>query len=70
MKRIVVGMLFAVVMSIGMVGCAQKTQVKETKTTETPSGTTTETKTDEIKKTGEHRDDATPSTTTPPPANP
>jgi hypothetical protein len=67
MKRIVVGMLFAAAMSIGMVGCAEKTQVKETKTTETPTGTKTETKTDEIKKTG---DEAAPSTTTPPPANP
>jgi len=60
MKRILIGVLFVIGMSIGMVGCAEKTQVKETKTTSTPGGTTTETKTDEVKKTGDNKDNAPP----------
>jgi hypothetical protein len=58
MKRILIGVLFVMGMSIGMVGCAEKTKVQEQKTTSTPGGTTTETKTDEVKKTGDNKDNA------------
>ena len=54
MKRILVGVLFVIAMSLGSVGCSEKSQVKETKTTQTPSGTTTETHTDEVKKSGDN----------------
>ncbi|HMC10049.1 MAG TPA: hypothetical protein VKH44_02120 [Pirellulaceae bacterium] len=63
MHRIAVCFLVAFGLSLGVVGCAEKTQVKETKTTTTPGGTTTETKVDEVKKTGDNKDAA-------PPANP
>jgi len=54
MKRILIGVLAVIGLSTGMIGCAEKTKVQETKTTSTPSGTTTETKTEEVKKTGEN----------------
>jgi len=47
-------------MSLGMVGCAEKTKVQETKTTQTPGGTKTETTTTEEKKTGDERTDTAP----------
>jgi hypothetical protein len=56
MKRILIAVLTVVGLSIGMVGCAEKTKVQETKTTSTPGGTTTETKTDEVKKTGDNKE--------------
>jgi len=56
MKRILIVVLAVVGLSIGMVGCAEKTKVQETKTTTTPGGTTTETKTDEVKKTGDQKE--------------
>ncbi len=65
MKRILIVALTVTGLSIALVGCAEKTKVQETKTTSTPGGTTTETKTDEIKKTGEHKDNENP-----PPTNP
>jgi hypothetical protein len=57
MKRIVVCMLVALGLGFGMTstGCSEKTQVKETKTTTTPGGSTTETKVDEVKKTGDDK---------------
>jgi hypothetical protein len=54
MKRIVVCVLFVIGMSVGMIGCSEKTKVEEKKTTTTPSGTTTETETKEIKKSGDN----------------
>ncbi|MBW8884209.1 MAG: hypothetical protein JF612_05410 [Planctomycetia bacterium] len=60
MKRIAVCCLFVLGMSLGMVGCAEKAKVQETKTTQTPGGSKTETTTVEEKKTGDERTDAAP----------
>jgi len=65
MKRILIGVLLMTGLSIGIVGCAEKSQVKETKTTTTPGGSTTETKTDEIKKTGDNKVENPPPSTNP-----
>jgi hypothetical protein len=59
MKRIAVCCLFALGMSVGMVGCAEKTKVQEQKTVSTPGGSTTETTTTEEKKTGDHKENET-----------
>ena len=59
MRRIVIGTLFAIGFSISLIGCSEKTKVQEKKTVTGPGGTTTETDTKEVKKTGEN-----------PPANP
>ena len=60
MKRILMVVLTVTGLSVGMVGCAEKTKVQETKKVETPSGTATETKTDEIKKTGDQKENPNP----------
>jgi hypothetical protein len=60
MKRIAVCCLFVLAMSLGMVGCAEKSKVQETKKVETPSGSKTETTTTEEKKTGDERSDTAP----------
>jgi hypothetical protein len=59
MARLLACMLLGSVLSLSLVGCAEKTQVKETKKVETPGGTNTQTTTIEEKKTGDN-----------PPANP
>jgi hypothetical protein len=59
MKRIAVCCLFALGMSVGMVGCAEKSKTVETKKIETPGGSTTEQTTVEEKKTGDHKDNET-----------
>jgi hypothetical protein len=43
-------------MGLGIMGCAEKTKVQETKKIETPGGSTTQTTTVEQSKTGEHKD--------------
>jgi hypothetical protein len=53
MKRIVVCVLFALGMTVGMIGCSEKTKVEEKKTTQTPEGKTVETKTEEVTKSGD-----------------
>jgi hypothetical protein len=54
MKRILASVLALSVLSIGLVGCGEKSAVKkETKTT-TPGGTTTTTQESTEKKTGEN----------------
>jgi len=63
MKRIAVCLLLGVAVSGGLVGCAEKTKVQETKTVTTPGGSDTKTTTVEESKTGEHKENA-------PPANP
>jgi len=60
MKRIAVCCLFVLGMSLGMVGCAEKTQVKEQTKVTTPGGTDTKTTTVEDKKTGDERTDTAP----------
>ena len=60
MKRIAVCCLFALGISLGMVGCAEKTTTKETKSVSTPTGSKTETTTTEEKKTGDEKETAKP----------
>jgi hypothetical protein len=60
MKRIAVCCLFALGMSVGMVGCAEKTKVEKKETVTTPGGSDTKTTTVEEKKTGDERTDTAP----------
>jgi len=60
MKRIAVCCMFALGMSLGFGGCAEKTKVEEKKTVTTPGGSTTQTTTTEEKKTGDERTDTAP----------
>jgi hypothetical protein len=59
MKRILVSILFVIALSVGSVGCSEKAKVQETKTTQGPGGTTKETKTEEVTKSGENPPPAT-----------
>ena len=54
MKRFAVCLLTVVGISLGLTGCAEKTQVQETKKIETPGGSTTVETTKEVTKTGDH----------------
>ena len=54
MKRVAVCLLAVIGLSLGIAGCAEKTQVQETKTVETPGGSTTVETTKEVTKTGDH----------------
>ena len=66
MKRIAFCVLFGLATTVGMVGCAEKSEVKKETTVTTPDGSTTETKTTTVEKTGDHKEgDAAPA-----PANP
>ncbi len=40
---------------VGLVGCAEETQVTAEKSVETPGGSTTQTTTTEVEKTGDHQ---------------
>jgi hypothetical protein len=59
-KRIVVALLISGMLSIGILGCAEKSSTKTETRVKTPGGTTTITIEKEVKKTGEN----------PPPARP
>jgi hypothetical protein len=63
MKRIAVCMLLATAMSVGFVGCAEKTVQKDVKQVSTPGGSKTEVTTHVETKTGDQKEN-------PPPANP
>jgi hypothetical protein len=52
--------LFGVALTVGFVGCAEKTKVQETKKIETPEGSKTQTTTVEERKTGDERSDTAP----------
>jgi hypothetical protein len=54
MKRIVVCGLFAFAVSLGLAGCSEKTEVKQEKSVQTPGGTTTQTETKEVTKSGDN----------------
>jgi uncharacterized lipoprotein YehR (DUF1307 family) len=54
MKRILASVLVLCVLSIGLVGCGDKTKVKKETTTSTPNGTTTKTDESTTKKTGDN----------------
>ncbi len=54
MKRFLASVLVLSVLSIGLVGCGEKSKVKKETTTSTPGGTTTQTDTSETTKKGEN----------------
>ena len=54
MKRAITMCLALALSTAFMIGCAEKTEVKKQTTTSTPSGTTTQTDTKEIKTTGDN----------------
>jgi hypothetical protein len=54
MKRFAVCLLAVVGISLGIAGCAEKSQVQETKKIETDTGSTTVETTKEVTKTGDH----------------
>jgi hypothetical protein len=56
MKRLIVCLLLGLATALPIVGCAEKTQVQETKTVETPGGETKVTKETTVEKTGDHKD--------------
>ena len=60
MKRLVFGCMFLSLLTAMTVGCSEKAKVQTQTETTTPGGTTTETTTHEVEKSGEN----------PPPANP
>ena len=62
MKRILVCMLCVLGLSVGLVGCGEKTSVQKTEKVTTPGGTDTKKTTVEETKTGDLKDN--------PPANP
>jgi hypothetical protein len=54
MKRMLSLVMVLSLFSLGFVGCAEKTETKKETTVETPEGTTTETETKEVEKSGEN----------------
>jgi hypothetical protein len=66
MKRIAFCVLFGMATTVGMIGCAEKTEVSKETSVTTPGGETTKTETTTVEKTGDHKEgDAAPA-----PANP
>lgn len=53
MKRFLASALIVGVSTFGLVGCEDTSKVEKTTTTETPSGTTTETETKKVETSGE-----------------
>ena len=73
MCRTLVALLCLVGLSLGIAGCAEKTQVKEQTRIDTPGGSSTKTVTVEERKTGDLKDNnttTTDGTTTTPAPNP
>lgn len=60
MKRLTVATLIVGVISIGLIGCTEKSSVKQETKIKTPGGTTTITTEKEIKKTGDNPPATTP----------
>ncbi len=60
MKRVIAATLITSVVSIGMIGCTEKSSVKQETKFQTPGGTTTITTEKEIKKTGDNPPATTP----------
>lgn len=58
MKRIISSTLALGLLGICCIGCDQKATVKEEKTITTPGGKTTVTTETDVKKSGDHKDDA------------
>jgi uncharacterized lipoprotein YehR (DUF1307 family) len=55
MKRILASVLVLSVMSVGLVGCGDKSKVEKKTSVSTPSGSSTTTTTTETKKTGDQK---------------
>jgi hypothetical protein len=55
MKRILASVLVLSVLSIGLVGCGDKTKVQKKETVSTPGGSTEKTTTQETKTTGDQK---------------
>jgi uncharacterized lipoprotein YehR (DUF1307 family) len=55
MKRILVSVLSLMVMSVCLVGCADKTKTEKKSSVSTPGGSSTTTTTTETKKTGDQK---------------
>ena len=55
MKRILASVLVLSVMSVGLVGCGDKTKVQSKESVKTPTGSTEKTTTTETKKTGDQK---------------
>jgi predicted small lipoprotein YifL len=55
MKRVLASVLALSVISIGLVGCGDKSKVEKKTTVSTPSGSQTTTQTTETKKTGDQK---------------
>jgi hypothetical protein len=55
MKRILGFALVLSVVSVGLVGCGEKTKVQKKESVSTPSGSTEKTTTTETKKTGDQK---------------
>jgi hypothetical protein len=64
MKRILVALMIGGVMSLGFVGCSEKSGSSTTIKKEDSGGSTTVKHTDEVSKTGDHKDNAPETTTT------
>ncbi len=60
MKRVIATTLIASVVSIGMLGCTEKSSVKREVEIKSPGGTTTITTEKEVKKTGDNPPAVTP----------
>lgn len=58
MKRFAVCLLLGIATTLPILGCAEKTQVQETKSVEGPGGSTTVTKETTVEKTGDHKEGA------------
>ena len=58
--RLLLAIFVVAGLSLGLVGCAEKTTTKETKSVSTPTGSKTETTTTEEKKTGDEKETAKP----------
>lgn len=56
MKRFAVCVLLGLATTLPIVGCAEKTEVKQTETVTTPGGETTKETTTTVEKTGDHKE--------------
>lgn len=54
MKRFILGLVALGICSLGLTGCAEKTESKTERTISTPGGTTKITEEKEVKKTGDN----------------
>jgi hypothetical protein len=60
MKRVIAGALIASMVSVSLIGCTEKSSVKQETKIKTPGGTTTITTEKEVKKSGDNPPPAAP----------